>query len=333
MFTKTIAAGGVASIALALAAVAVAGPAQAAPLGDWNFGETRATGHYARTAAGLHIWTEGTTSTDKVAGYLNVNLPLASTLSGSVDYTATTGITPGAQFVVDIDGDGKGDGILVGESVYGQNWWLSNSSTAAFKALDPSGAENGGNGSDYFGTLAQWSAAAPAAKIVAVGFSFGSGVLGDGVVHAVVAGDTRYTFDGYTLAGCTTPVTLPAVTAAALGSWIVKPGISPTWNDGSVTLAATDTGSAWAQLTLPAGTNLSELSRLKANGERSGIWWGGIILEGGGLSAQLHFDDDGRFWTSQKGIFPAASLKGGYYESRDLAADLESDPIVGSVKI
>lgn len=332
MFTKTIAAGGVAGIALALAAVAV--PAQAAPLGDWDFSDTRITGHAARTAEGLHIWTEGSTSTDKVAGYLDVDLPLASTLTGGVDYTATIdGAAPGAQFVVDIDGDGTADGILVGERVYGENWWLSNSSTAAFKALDPSGAEDGGNGSAYFGTLAQWAAAAPAARIVKVGFSLGSGVHGDGVVHAVVAGGTRYTFDGYTLSSCATPVTLAAVTAAELGSWTVKPGTTPTWQDGAVRLAATDSGSAWVKLALPAGTDLSELSRLAANGERSGIWWGGIILEGGDLTAQLHFDDDGRFWTDQKGIFPAASLKGGYYESRDLAADLESDPEIGSIKV
>ncbi|KQM82121.1 Ig-like domain-containing protein [Agromyces sp. Leaf222] len=191
--TKMIATGGVASLALALVAVAPA--AQAAPIGDWDFSETRATGHYERTADGLHIWTEGATSTDKVAGYLNVDLPLASTLSGGIDYAATSGITPGAQFAVDIDGNGSPDGILVGESVYGENWWLTNGSSAAFKALDPSGAEDGGNGSAHFGTLAQWSAAAPAARIVKVGFSLGSGVKGDGVVRAVVAGGTRFTFD------------------------------------------------------------------------------------------------------------------------------------------
>ncbi|MRG59829.1 hypothetical protein GE115_08105 [Agromyces sp. CFH 90414] len=201
---KTIAAGGVAILALAGAAVAV--PAQAAPLDQWDFRETRATGHYERTAEGLHIWTEGTASSDKVAGYLKVDLPLASTLSGGLDYTAAGGGVPGAQFVVDIDGNGTGDGILVGESVYGQNWWLTGGSSAAFKALDPSGAENGGNGSEWFGTLAQWAAAAPGAKIVSVGFSLGSGVKGEGVVRAVLAGDQRYTFDAARVAPVITNV-------------------------------------------------------------------------------------------------------------------------------
>ncbi|WP_127791969.1 Ig-like domain-containing protein [Agromyces sp. LHK192] len=331
MIRKTIAVGGVAGLALAAAGIAL--PAQAETLAEWDFSQTRATGHYERTADGLHIWTEGATSTDKVAGYLGVDLALADVTSGSVDYTATEGVAPGAQFVVDVTGDGKGDGILVGESVYGQNWWLTGGSSQALKDLDPSGAENGGNGSEWFGTLAQWSAAAPNARLVQVGFSLGSGVKGDGVVHAVVAGSHRYDFDPYTVATCDAVTTLAPVTDAALGDWIVKPGVTPTWKNGSMKLTATASGSAWAMANLPADTRLADLARLAANGERSGIWWGGIILEGGDLTQQLHYDDDGRFWTAQSGIFPEASLKGGYYESRNLAADLQSNPKIGSIKV
>ena len=58
-----------------------------------------------------------------------------------------------------------------------------------------------------------------------------------------------------------------------------------------------------------------------------------MLIEGGDLTAQLHYDSDGRFWTSQQGILPDASLKGGYYESYDLAADALVDPTVGSVRI
>ncbi|GAA1516724.1 Ig-like domain-containing protein [Agromyces terreus] len=333
MIKKTIAMGGVACLALGLAGFAVAAPAQAAPLDQWSFGETRATGHYERTADGLHIWTEGTTSTDKVAGYLGVDLPLDEALTGGVEYTATTGIAPGAQFVVDIDDDGTPDGILVGEAVYGENWWLTGSSSAAFKALDPSGPANGGNGSEWFGTLAEWSAAAPAAHIVKVGFSLGSGVKGDGVVHAVVAGEHRYTFDGFAGASCDAPTALAPVTDQALGAWVVKDGVTPTWQSGSMTLTSTAGASAWARLTLPAGTRLADLERLSANGTTSGVYWGGIILEGGELTAQLHYDDDGRFWTSQRGILRDSSIKGGYYETRDLAADLQSNPIVETLKV
>ena len=81
---------------------------------------------------------------------------------------------------MDINADGKGDGILVGEAVYGDNFWLSNSSTLAFKELAPN--EGGGYGSNWFGTLAEWGAARlPDAVIVAVGFSLGSGVHADGI--------------------------------------------------------------------------------------------------------------------------------------------------------
>jgi hypothetical protein len=172
-----------------------------------NYADTRATGHYEAGPDGLHIWTEGATSTDKVAGYLATSIPLSAVAESgaTLNYTTVTGITPGSQLVVDIDGDDVGDGILVGEAVYGDNWWLSNSSTDAFKALDPSGAEDGGNGSAYFGTLAEWSAAAPDATVVAVGFSLGSGVLGEGYVTGFVTAGTTYHFTSYTPAVAEVP--------------------------------------------------------------------------------------------------------------------------------
>ena len=69
--------------------------------------------------------------------------------SASMDYTNNSGIAPGMQIVFDVDSRRHGnDNILVGESVYGDNWWLTNSSSADAKAADPSGANNGGNGSE-----------------------------------------------------------------------------------------------------------------------------------------------------------------------------------------
>jgi hypothetical protein len=172
--------------------VTPAGPSTFAPQFDGN--DSRATGHFEATPEGLHIWTEGATSTDKVALYRNVSIPLADISSVSLDYTATLGITPGSQLVVDIDGDNVGDGILVGEAVYGENFWLNNAASDAFKALDPSGAEDGGNGSAYFGTLAQWSTAAPTAKVVAIGFSLGSGVHADGLLTGITINEVNYPF-------------------------------------------------------------------------------------------------------------------------------------------
>lgn len=185
----------------ALAATALAGgmialstvPASSAPLSEWDFSQTRATGHFELVDGGLRIWTEGATSTDKVAGYLPVDIPLASASSVGVEYTATFGSLPGSQLVVDIDGDDVPDGILVGEPVYGDTLWLSNAATAAFKSLAPH--VGGGYGSQWYGTLEEWGDAAPEARIVAIGFSLGSGAYGDGIVHAVVLDGVEYTFD------------------------------------------------------------------------------------------------------------------------------------------
>lgn len=165
-------------------------------LGTWYMGETRSTGHNELLANGLHIWTEGTTSTDKAAGYYSTNFPLANlgnqTIAESVDYAATTGITPGLQLAVDFDNNGSPDGYLVGESVYGNNWWLSNS--AAQFAKDGAPHYGGGNGSSWFGTANEWLNAFPNAQVKAIGYSLGSGVHGDGVLNRITLGCTNYTF-------------------------------------------------------------------------------------------------------------------------------------------
>ncbi len=74
------------------------------------------------------------------------------------------------------------------------DWWLTSGSSADAKDVDPSGANNGGNGSAWFGTLAEWAAALPDARFYAGGFSLGSGVKGDGFLESITYGDTTYTF-------------------------------------------------------------------------------------------------------------------------------------------
>jgi len=155
--------------------------------------DTRATGHYAVVGTGLRVWTEGSTSTDKVAEYVATSTPLKDAGDTALNYTATSGTTPpGAQLQVDINGDGKADGILVGEKVYNGDWWLSKSASAEFKAAAP--LVGGGSGSDWHGTLAQWSASLPDAKVVAFGFSLGSSVKGDGVIDSITFAGTDHTF-------------------------------------------------------------------------------------------------------------------------------------------
>ena len=191
-------------ILLAVAAVAVLGfgtqSAFAAsatikvPSGfDKSLSDTRATGHYEVQGTGLHIYTEGATNTDKVAEYVATTNALASVGEPKLNFTNTTSAgVPGFQLVVDFNNDGVADGILVGEPVYGNDWWLSNGSAQFVKDAAPS--HTGGFGSVNHGTLDQWRTAFPTATVRAFGFSLGSGVKGDGVLNSIDFAGTNYTF-------------------------------------------------------------------------------------------------------------------------------------------
>jgi hypothetical protein len=185
----------------AFAVLLAAGPASAAsgtimvPSGfDPALSDTRATGHYEVVGDALHVWTEGSTSTDKVAEYVDTSTPLADAGEPSLDYTATAGtVPPGYQLVVDFDGNGTPDGILVGEpTYYGNDWWLANASAQFVKDAAPS--HSGGYGSANHGTLDQWRSAFPDAVVTAFGFSLGSGVYGDGTISSISFAGTAYTF-------------------------------------------------------------------------------------------------------------------------------------------
>ncbi|WP_141437055.1 hypothetical protein [Blastococcus aggregatus] len=178
------------------------GPAHAADAGTIHVPEdfvpalsdTRATGHYELVGTGLRLWTENATSTDKVAEYVATSTPLAEVGEPTLEYTNTSGGgVPGFQLVIDFDGDGSNDGILVGEpGVYGADWWLNTAAKTFVK--DGAPVTGGGSGSAWHGTLAQWSTAFSEADVTAFGFSLGSGVKGDGVLTAITFAGTRYTF-------------------------------------------------------------------------------------------------------------------------------------------
>lgn len=165
--------------------------------------DTRSAGHYEILPSGLHIWTDDATSNAKVAWYHSVNYPLSSVGSPSMNYSASSGIEPGLQLVVDFDGNGTPDGILVGESIYGNNWWLSNSAATFAKTGAPH--NGGGYGSNWYGTLDEWLTAFPSAQVKAVGFSLGSGVLASGTLYSLSFGCHQWTF-GLKLATPTPPV-------------------------------------------------------------------------------------------------------------------------------
>ena len=126
---------GLVAAGLTASVLALSGPALAAGSGtihvpsdfDKTLSDTRATGHYEVVGTGLHVYTTGSTGTDKVAEYVDTATPLASTGEPTLEYTNTSGGVPGFQQVVDFDADGTADGILIGEpAFYGNDWWVSN---------------------------------------------------------------------------------------------------------------------------------------------------------------------------------------------------------------
>lgn len=156
--------------------------------------DTRSAGHVTFLGDGIAVVTDDTTSQAKAAEYFPVTGALPD--AASMQWFGTQP-QPGVQIVFDVDGttdNGNDYNVLVGEPVYGGNWWLTNGSSAEAKAADPSGADNTGNGSEWFGTLAQWKAALPDARILAGGFSLGSGVKGSGVIRSISYQDTEYHF-------------------------------------------------------------------------------------------------------------------------------------------
>jgi hypothetical protein len=206
-------------------------PASYEPLYDVD--DSGDNGHYEATADGLRIWTEGTTSEDQVRLLQAVDIPLADVSSAGVNFTNTSGGgVPAAQLIIDSPSiPGLIDGTLVAEAVYGDVVWLTAGSSDALKALAPHTGV--GYGSNWWGTLEEWGAAVPDATIIAIGFSLGSGVLGDGILHSVYLDDVEYPFVEET----------PAV--PAVFEWVVvgsgQGGSLPTSDDEDVRFVQTGT--------------------------------------------------------------------------------------------
>lgn len=185
------------------AAIVDGGTATDLNANGWTYTETRATGHNIYVAGGLHVYTEGSTSTDKAAGYRAVGVPLKLIGTPAIDLSVNSGGSPGLQLAVSLHGDGVWNGILVNEgNTYGAgNWWTSK---AGF------GVPAGG-GYASLGTLDQYLAANPNATVLYGGYSLGSGVLGDVTIKSMTFGCKKYTFD----VAPTPVIPTPVVTAVS----------------------------------------------------------------------------------------------------------------------
>ena len=96
--------------------------------------DTRTKGSYEFLREGIHLKTTEndagvTPNQSKVAEYWAIGGALPT--SGSLEWHGTTN-QPGAQAVVDFDGNGTVDGILVGEPAFYQDRWWANNQANAF---------------------------------------------------------------------------------------------------------------------------------------------------------------------------------------------------------
>gem|GEM_PF-5665590 len=175
----------------------------------WYQSDTRATGRVDYVNGGVRLHTTDAanpgSSQNKATLYRAITpTPLSEFGEPSVTFAdGGTGVKPGMQVGIDVDGDGDWDGYLVGEpwSYGAHNWWVNK----------PGFNVPSGMGYTSFGSWADFVAANPKAKVIELGLSLGSGVLGDWTVTNLTAGCTSYTFN---YVKPTTPVEgTPVITA------------------------------------------------------------------------------------------------------------------------
>lgn len=129
---------------------------------------------------------------------------------------------------------------------------------------------------------------------------------------------------------CTDSVSHPTATNLSLDGWNVKVTPNSAFVDGGLHLESTDSGSAWAQKTI--NTPFSNIGSLVTDySDKTNQYTFGVILTLNDWDQQIHYDEDGRYWTDIQGIFPDDSLKGGYYETYDLEADLQEDVTIQTI--
>lgn len=160
-------------------------------LSSLYLGDTRTGGSNALIPGGIHITTFGSIlSQAKAAGYVYFITPLLFNRAGTpaIDYTTTSGASAGLQLTVNVDGHFFGN--LVYEPLFSE-YWTSHLVTGLPAGPNPSYQKAYGTLNDY---AQAWEAHGHTATIVAVGYSLGSGAIGDGVVHSLTVGCDKYVF-------------------------------------------------------------------------------------------------------------------------------------------
>lgn len=189
----------IATIAGAVLALGLtAGPSSAEPttttVTEYGVDTSESTGTGTSRFLDDGVFVRTRDGASEAAGYYSINKPLAEVSSVSQDWSGTA--EPGIRLRLDIDGDGAADGTLTYESVYGGNLWASASSTQEFRNLAPHIAPGNGNnegqGSQWYGTLAEWQTYLTGAEVVRGGWLLG--LQGRGTLVSQTFGDATYTF-------------------------------------------------------------------------------------------------------------------------------------------
>jgi hypothetical protein len=198
-------------------------------LSSLDLSETRTQGHVELVQNGLHIWTTGPDlSLSKSAGYIATDFALKDAGVPALGYTTTSGASAGLNLTLYVNGAWKGN--LVYEPLFAK-YWIN-------KAI--AGLPAGPNPSYQlaYGTLdeilqAYANDAVTDLRIKAVGYSLGSGAIGDGIVNSITAGCTTYTFTAPPPLTPTTIVTDPEVVSQTCVN-------ETTLTSGYITVAVTD---------------------------------------------------------------------------------------------
>ncbi|HEY4225381.1 MAG TPA: hypothetical protein VGM70_06175 [Pseudolysinimonas sp.] len=162
----------------------------------WTFGESKSGGHHEYVASGLHIWTDGSGSSDKSAGYVSTSFPLSQAGTTNLGYANGSGQSaPGLQLSVYVNGAFFGN--LVDEPLF-TGWWSSHAVTGMPAGPNPSYQLSYGSLNDYLFAWAQQGVTN--VQVEAVGYSLGSGAKGDGIVTSITAGCSSYSFSSKTYA-------------------------------------------------------------------------------------------------------------------------------------
>ncbi|WP_296605256.1 hypothetical protein [Nocardioides sp.] len=147
------------------------------------------------TDSGLHVTTADNAAHAAEHWALDAPMPSAVTLNWTGPAPK-----PGSHIMFDVDhtfGNGNDYNVLVGEDVYGGDFWYTGGTTRAATRGITCPSTAAGSGSDCHGTLAQWKTAVPNGHMYAAGFSLGTGAVGNGYITSMTYDSTRFDFGGF----------------------------------------------------------------------------------------------------------------------------------------